>query len=490
LDGRKVPLALLGWGQRPFTGTSSLLREGVLEKIAPIILIVDDEVNVLESFKIFLKDNYNLFTATSGEDALKIIEKGNINLVLLDIMLPDSDGVDILRQIKERDENIEVIMVTAIKTVNTAIQAMKLGAYDYITKPFNVDEVLSSIEKCLEKQRLVKEITYLRAEVSKPFVFDSLVGGSERMRQLYEMVKEVARSDATVLITGESGTGKELIARAVHFNSSRKDNLFIAVDCATLPENLVESELFGHEKGAFTDATEQKIGRFEFANGGTIFLDEIGNLKPEVQSKLLRIIEEKEIQRIGGTKTIKVDVRVISATNIDLKKAVEEGKFREDLYYRLNVIPVLIPPLRERKEDIPVLIEHFLKIYNQQFRKKIKGFSALAMEYLFNYYWPGNIRELRNVIERLVVLEKEEIISHQRLPLDILLAYGKEKKLLPEEMSFKIARREFERQYIIGILEKTDWNQSEAARLMGVHRNTLLYKMSLLGIKGPRKGSP
>lgn len=457
-----------------------------MEKIAPTILIVDDEVNILESFKMFLKDDYNIFTATSGEEALKIVEKGNINLILLDIMLPDFDGIDLLRKIKDINKNIEVIMVTAIKTVKTAIQAMKLGAYDYITKPFNVDEVVSSIEKCLEKQKLVREVTYLRAELSKPFVFDNLVGGSEEMRQLYEMVKEVAKSNTTVLVTGESGTGKELIARAIHFNSPRKNNPFIAVDCATLPDNLVESELFGHEKGAFTDANTQKSGRFELANGGTVFLDEIGNLKPDVQSKILRAIEEKEIQRVGGTGIIKVDVRIISATNIDLKKAVEEGKFREDLYYRLNVIPVFLPPLRERKEDIPVLIEHFLKTYNQQFRKKIKGFSPLAMEYLLSYHWPGNVRELRNIVERLVALEKDETIGQERLPLDILLEYKKEKKLLPEEMSFKIARREFERQFILGILEKTNWNQSEAARLLGVHRNTLLYKMSLLGIKGSR----
>lgn len=457
-----------------------------MEKIAPTILIVDDEVNILESFKMFLKDDYNIFTATSGEEALKIVEKGNINLILLDIMLPDFDGIDLLRQIKDINKNIEVIMVTAIKTVKTAIQAMKLGAYDYITKPFNVDEVVSSIEKCLEKQKLVREVTYLRAELSKPFVFDNLVGGSEEMRQLYEMVKEVAKSNTTVLVTGESGTGKELIARAIHFNSPRKDNPFIAVDCATLPDNLVESELFGHEKGAFTDANTQKNGRFELANEGTVFLDEIGNLKPDVQSKILRAIEEKEIQRVGGTEIIKIDVRIISATNIDLKKAVEEGKFREDLYYRLNVIPVFLPPLRERKEDIPVLIEHFLKTYNQQFRKKIKGFSPLAMEYLLNYHWPGNVRELRNIVERLVALEKDEIIGQERLPLDILLAYKKGGKLLPKEISLKIAREEFERQFILGILEKTNWNQSEAARLLGVHRNTLLYKMSLLGIKGSR----
>ncbi len=457
-----------------------------MEKIAPTILIVDDEVNILESFKMFLKYDYNIFTATSGEEALKIVEKGNINLILLDIMLPDFDGIDLLRQIKDINKNIEVIMVTAIKTVKTAIQAMKLGAYDYITKPFNVDEVVSSIEKCLEKQKLVREVTYLRAELSKPFVFDNLVGGSEEMRQLYEMVKEVAKSNTTVLVTGESGTGKELIARAIHFNSPRKDNPFIAVDCATLPDNLVESELFGHERGAFTDANTQKNGRFELANGGTVFLDEIGNLKPDVQSKILRAIEEKEIQRVGGTEIIKVDVRIISATNIDLKKAVEEGKFREDLYYRLNVIPVFLPPLRERKEDIPVLIEHFLKTYNQQFRKKIKGFSPLAMEYLLNYHWPGNVRELRNIVERLVALEKDEIIGQERLPLDILLAYKKGGKLLPKEISLKIAREEFERQFILGILEKTNWNQSEAARLLGVHRNTLLYKMSLLGIKGSR----
>ncbi len=451
----------------------------------PTILAVDDEIGVIESFKLFLEDKYNLLTATSGEEALEKIEKENINLVLLDIIMPGMSGLEVLSRIKEKHDDIDVIMITAIKTIRTAIQAMKLGAYDYITKPFDVDEVLSSIQRVLEKQNLFKEVTYLREEVNRPFLTEKLIGISEKMRRVYEMVLEVSKTDSTVLISGETGTGKELIARAIHLHSARKDKPFIPVDCASIPENLLESELFGHEKGAFTDATTQKLGRFELANEGTLFLDEIGNLKLDMQSKILRAIEEREIQRVGGTKSIKVDVHIISATNIDLKEAMKQGKFREELYYRLNVIPVLLPSLSERKEDIPFLIDHFLQIYNREFGKNIKGFTKEALDYLVNYKWPGNVRELRNVIERLVALskEKEEVITHKRLPLDILLAPIERVEGVAEKISFKTAREQFEREFIIKVLEKTNWNQVKTAKLLGIHRNTLIFKMRNLSIK-------
>ena len=454
-------------------------------KILPNILVVDDEVNIVESFKQLLKDNYKVLTATSGEEALEKVEKENLDIVLLDIRMPGMDGIEVLRRIEEMKENVDVIMVTAVNTMKTAIEAMKLGAYDYITKPFEVDEVVVSINKALEKRCLIREVSYLRSEVAKPVKFDNIMGTSEKMRQVYEIVFEMTKNDATVLISGESGTGKELIARAIHFNGLRKDKPFVPVDCASISESLLESELFGHEKGAFTDATSQKLGRFELANHGTLFLDEIGNLKLDMQGKILRALQEREIQRVGGVKTIKIDVRIISATNIDLKKAIKEGRFREDLYYRLNVVPIELPPLRDRREDIPLLVRHFLGIFNREFSKKIEDITPEAMDSLVNYRWPGNVRELRNVIERLVALTKEEVISHKRLPLDILLTVNTEEADMEEEggMLLKEAREQFEKQFILGVLEKVNWNQTEAAKMLGIHRNTLLMKIQNLGIK-------
>jgi DNA-binding NtrC family response regulator len=453
-------------------------------KILPNILVVDDEVNVIESFKQLLEGDYKVLTATNGEEALEKVEKENLDVVLLDIKMPGMDGIEVLRRIGELKENVDVIMVTAVNTMKTAIEAMKLGAYDYITKPFDVDEVIVSIDKALEKRRLTRELFYLRLEVAKPVNFDNIIGTSEKMREVYEIVSEMTKNDSTVLISGESGTGKELIARAIHFNGLTKDRPFIAVDCASIPENLLESELFGHEKGAFTDATSQKLGRFELANQGTLFLDEIGNLRPDMQGKILRVLQEREIQRVGGVKTIKIDVRIISATNIDLKKAIKEGRFREDLYYRLNVVPIEIPPLRERKEDIPLLVRYFLGIFNREFGKRIKEISLEAMKFLMNYRWPGNVRELRNVIERLVALTKEEVISPERLPLDILLTVKAGKgNIGGKGILLKEAREQFERQFIFGVLEKANWNQTEAAKILGIHRNTLIMKIQNLGIK-------
>lgn len=453
-------------------------------KILPNILVVDDEANVIESFKQLLEDDYKVLTARTGEEALEKVEKENLDIVLLDIRMPGMDGIEVLRRIEEMKENVDVIMVTAVNTMKTAIEAMKLGAYDYITKPFEVDEVVVPINRALEKRRLTRELSYLRSQVAEPVKFDNIIGTSEKMRRVYEIVSEMSKNDTTVLICGESGTGKELIARAIHFNGLRKDKPFIPVDCASISESLLESELFGHEKGAFTDATSQKLGRFELANHGTLFLDEIGNLRMDLQGKILRALQEREIQRVGGVRTIKIDVRIISATNIDLKKAIKEGRFREDLYYRLNVVPIEVPPLRERKEDIPLLVRYFLGIFNREFGKEIEDITPETMDSLVNYRWPGNVREVRNVIERLVALTKEEVISHKGLPLDILLAVttgesntGEEGKLLRE------AREQFEKQFILGVLEKVNWNQTEAAKILGVHRNTLIMKIQNLGIK-------
>ena len=449
------------------------------EKFLPTVLVVDDDQSVIESFKVAL-DNYNVLATNSGEIALDKIKKEDINVVLLDILMPEMDGMDVLRKIKELGKNIDIIMVTAIKTVKTAIEAMKLGAYDYITKPFDVDELLESIRKAIERQGLLREVEYLKSELSPPFMFDDIVGSDENMKKVYDMITDVAKGDTTVLINGESGTGKELVARSIHFHSPRKDRPFVTVDCASIPENLLESELFGHERGAFTDATTQKLGRFELANTGTLFLDEISNMDMAMQGKILRAIQEREIQRLGSQKTIKIDIRIISATNIDLKKAVKENAFREDLYYRLNVIPLSLPPLRERKSDIPMLANYFLQMYSKMFNKDIQDISKQAMNYLIDYNWPGNVRELQNITERLVTLGKEKIISHKRLPLDILIS--EEKGIKPKKL-FKGAVHQFETQYILGVLEKTNWNQTNAAKLLNIHRNTLIWKINLLGLR-------
>lgn len=427
-----------------------------------------------------------MLTATNGKDALETIKKKWVNLILLDIRLPGMDGMEILRKIKEFDSNIEVIMITAVKTIETAVEAMKLGAHDYISKPFNVEEMMVTIKKAIEKQTLIKEVEYLRSELTERIDFENMVGTSEKMQKVFETIKEVARHDATVLILGESGTGKEMVARAIHYNSKRKDKPFIAVDCAALTPTLIESELFGHEKGSFTDATKEKTGKFELAHGGTLFLDEIGNLGLDTQVKILRTLQEREIEKVGGERTIKVDIRLISATNVDLKKALKEGKFREDLYYRLNVVPVEIPPLRERSEDIPLLANHFLAKYNQKFNKNTKGFSYDTMKYLTQYKWPGNVRELQNIIERLVVLGKEDVISPESLPLDIIIG-GMENKtdFIREDATLQNAVDEFQKQRIINALEKTEWDRKKAAQILGVHYNTVLKNIKRLNIKPP-----
>ena len=452
------------------------------------ILVVDDDKSVIDSFDVMLSDNYNIVSANTGEDALDLIQEQSVDLILLDIRLPGIDGMEVLKQIKELDPQIEIIMITAVKTVKNAVQAIKLGACDYIVKPFDIHEVKHVISKTLRKRQLEREVGYLRTEARKPAGRDLLIGQSFKMRKIYDLIDNMAKTEATVVIYGESGTGKELVARAIHYNGPRADKPFVTVDCATIPGTLIESELFGHEKGAFTGATGQKLGRFEIGNSGTIFLDEIGNLGPDVQAKLLRVIQEREIQRVGGRRPIKIDVKIIAATNIDLKEAIKLGNFREDLFYRINVVPINLPTLRERKEDIPLLIHYFLNQYNKKFNRTISGFTDQALKYLVSYRWPGNIRELQNIIERLVALEKEDLITHRSLPFDILVAV--EERIdgsLPEIISYKAAKREFEREFLLGVLEKLKWNQSKAADLLGIHRNTLIIKFKNLGIMTPKQ---
>src|SRR5947207_3835011 len=366
--------------------------------LRPVILVVDDEPGLRESFRLILDEAYEVIDVPDGPSALDVLRSSQVDLVLLDIRLPGMDGIEVLERIKALDEAVEVILVTAVKTVRTAVAAMKLGAFDYVTKPFEEDELLSLLRRPLERRSLEREVVYLRSELERHHDFDEIVGQHPEMQKLYRLVTNVARTPTTVLITGESGTGKELIARAIHRQSQRRDKPVVAVNPAAIAETLIESELFGHEKGAFTGAFQRKLGKFELAHGGTLFLDEIASLKPDVQAKLLRVLQEREIERVGGTRSIAIDVRIISATNVDLKRLVAERNFREDLFYRLNVVPITVPPLRDRAGDIPLLVDHFIRRYNHEFNKRIEGLSPDALEALSGYPWPGNVRELQNII--------------------------------------------------------------------------------------------
>jgi two-component system response regulator AtoC len=415
---------------------------------------------------------------------LEVLRQADINVMLLDIRLPGIDGMEVLRQAKMIDENVDVIMVTAVKNVRVAVEAIKLGAYDYLVKPFEIDEVLSLLRRTLERQTLMREVLYLRAEVDRHQGMGDIIGRSAKMRQLYELIRRVADTNATVLITGESGTGKELMARAIHKQSQRHTRPFVSVNCAAISEHLIESELFGHERGAFTGAIEKHLGKFELAHTGVLFLDEVSTLRSDLQAKLLRVLQEREFERVGGSKTIRVDVRIVAATNQDLKQMIACHTFREDLFYRFNVVPIHVPPLRERQEDIPLLVEHFLAKYNRAFQRQVEGFTPAAVAVLRQYHWPGNVRELENVIERLVAISPHSMLEVEDLPLDLVMvrqqAVG---DIFTRGASLRHAKAEFERHYILRVLEKTRWNQTEAARMLGIHRNTLLGKMEALRIR-------
>ena len=450
----------------------------------PIILAVDDEEGVQESYRLILEEEYQVLTAGDAEEALQIVQKHHVNVVLLDIMLPGKDGISALQEIKKADERIDVIMATAVKTVQTAVAAIKHGAYDYLVKPFDVEDILTVVRRALERQALVKEVMYLRSEVERQSQFENMVAKDEKMIRIFKLISRVADNDATVLIAGESGTGKELIARAIHQKGPRCHSPFVAFNCAAVPDNLLESELFGHERGAFTGALEKRVGKFELADGGTLFLDEIGSMRIDLQAKILRALQEREIERVGGSKTIKVDVRIVAASNADLRDKVMKGQFREDLFYRLNVIPIWIPPLRDRREDIPLLIEHFLNKYNRKFNRQLKGLTPSAHTVLVNYNWPGNVRELENIIERLVAIGENPYIHLDDLPLDSMeITRGVLDDLEKRQLSLARARTEFETHYILWTLERTHWNQSEAARILGIHRNTLVTKIRELGLR-------
>ncbi len=460
------------------------IKVEVQTKLQPSVLIIEDDASLLVTYTMLLEEQFRVYTAESGEKGLRRFQQEDINIILLDLNLPDMKGMEVLRQAKEIDENVDVIIITGNSSIRTAVEAIKLGAYDYIVKPFENDEVLSLLWRTLERQNLMREVLYLRSEVDRHQNMGNIVGKSEKMRQIYDLICKVADTNATVLIGGESGTGKELIARAIHQQSQRRPRPFVAVNCAAISETLIESELFGHERGAFTGAVEKHLGKFELANTGVLFLDEIGSLRLEMQAKLLRVLQEREFERVGGTKTIRIDVRIVAASNENLLEMAKARTFREDLYYRLNVIPIQLPPLRERKGDIPLLIEHFLVKYNNEFNRKIQGFNQAALQALVHYHWPGNVRELENVIERLVAINASGVLDMEDLPMDLVSVRDKAvDDIFSSGVSLKDASSEFERHYILKALEKSRWSKTGAAKRLGIHRNTLMNKMDALDVR-------
>lgn len=448
------------------------------------LLVVDDEHLIRWSIEQNLKkQGYEVITAGTGEDALQLVREQQPDLVLLDIQLPGISGIEVLEKIKELDEDIIVIMLTAHGGLETAVNAMRLGAYDYVSKPFNLDELTITIKKALENSDLKQEVVRLRSEtkISAP----NIIGSSQQTRYLLEVLEKVARSEAsTVLVQGESGTGKELVAKWIHYSSSRAEKPFIAINCAAVPATLLESELFGHEKGAFTDAKATKKGLFELADGGTVFLDEIGDMEMGMQAKLLRFLEDRSFRRIGGARVYTVDVRIISATNKDLQKSIEEKSFRNDLYYRLQVIPIFLTPLRERKEDVIALAQHFVELYNKDFNKKVQRIAGMAERMLLDYSWPGNVRELKNVIERAIILGNDETLLLEHLPLEIVARASNPGgapmsafRLPPEGIDIEEVEKELIRQ----ALEITEWNQSKAAKKLTLGIDAFRYRMKKFG---------
>jgi len=465
--------------------TPKLARRGT-------VLVVDDEEGVRASVRVILEETCDVLEAENGAAALDLLRVHEVDLVMLDQRMPGEPGIEVLPRVLAVDPTTLVVLVTAVREVRTAVEALKRGAYDYLTKPFDVDDILLLAQRALEKRALEREVLCLRSALagSAPEPgsgpgFESLVGRHPEMVKIYQLITQIADTPTTVLITGESGTGKELVARAIHTRSDRRGQPFVAVNVAAIPDTLIESELFGHEKGAFTGAHARKLGKFELAHGGTVFLDEIGSLRLDLQTKLLRALQEREIERLGGLRPVAIDVRVVAATNVNLKTAVRTREFREDLYYRLNVVPVHVPPLRERREDIPLLVEHFVRKTARECHRDVRGVSAGALEVLTRYDWPGNVRELENVMHRAVVLAQSHVIQLQDVPLDVALPDTGPRLAEDTGPPLREAMEQFERQYILRVLERVGWNMSRAARVLGVHRNTVLAKLTAWGIQRP-----
>ena len=459
------------------------------------ILIVDDEEIVLKSCLRILSDgNYELEAVQDGLEALRKIETSDYDVLILDIMMPKIDGLEVLQRVKEMHPDIDIIMITGLSQIETAVRAMKLGAFDYLPKPFDPDELKLVVQRAFERRQLQKENLDLQSEENSTYHFENIIGSSPQMQKIYRLIANCAPTNSTILLTGESGTGKELIARAIHFNSLRKDKPFVAVDCNSLSENLLESEMFGHIKGAFTGAVSNKKGMFEIADNGTLFLDEISNISLSTQAKLLRVIQEREFKAVGDTRTKSANFRLILATNKDLKAMVAEGSFREDLFYRINIFPIQIPPLRERRDDIPALAFHFLNVFSEEVGKKVTEFSEGAMSLLVNHDWPGNVRELENTVQRSVILTTDNVIREghlmniiETLPQnDINVPMtGDELKRVKKEAREKSVEN-IEKQFIIEALKRNDWNVTKSAADTGMQRANFqaLMKKHNIRIRG------
>ena len=452
---------------------ASVLEQETMDK--KVILVVEDDSKVGESIRLLLKKRgYDLFLAPNGKEALSIFRQEAIDLVITDLVMPKMDGIELLGEVKRLRPETEVIVISAQGTIEKAVQAMKLGAFDFIEKPINPRVISLVVERALEKQTLVLQNRDLRSRLEDRFHLKNIIGRSEKMVKIFELIQHIAPYDSSVLIIGESGTGKELIANAIHYNSPRATLPFVKVSCASLSEGIIESELFGHEKGSFTGAIASRKGRFEMAHPGTLFLDEVEDIPHSTQIKLLRVLQEGEFERVGGNKTIRVNIRVIAASNRDLQEVVKNGLFREDLYYRLNVVNIKLPPLRERKEDIPFLVNFFIDRFNQKYKMKVKGISQRAMNLLMDYEWSGNVRELENTIESILVIHSPEVIDLQHLPPEI-----RESKEKPEVISIRVGTRleEVEKELLIQTLKATRGNKRKAAELLGINVRTIHRKM-------------
>ena len=456
-----------------------------------LILVVDDDASQRRLLEFWLKEEgYEVATAADGKAGLEIFESCSPALVISDIRMPGLSGLDLLGRIKASSPDTPVILITAFGTVADAVDAMKFGAADYVLKPVSPDELKMNVQRALEHQKLVDENRYLRDFADTAFRFENIVGASKKMRDVFDIALQVARRDSTVLLTGESGTGKELLAKAIHQNSLRASKPFITINCGAIPENLIESELFGHRKGSFTGALADHSGKFETANQGTVFLDEIGELPLNLQVRLLRVIQEREIDKIGFPKPIPINVRIIAATNRDLRARIDDGQFREDLFYRLSVVTVELPPLRERRDDIPLLLQHFLRKQCERYKLAIPSLTDDAVDLLTRYAWPGNVRELENVIERLVVLGQSNVIQSEQLPPQVRQAKSRVSAInlkLPDE---GIDLEEIEKEILVQALERHDWNQTRAARYLNISRKTLIYRMEKFGLMPASDGAP
>lgn len=444
------------------------------------ILIVDDRPNIREVLSaILMEEGYEVKTLKNATEALDGISMVLPDIVITDIRMPGMDGMDFLKAVKEMDMDVPVILITAYGSIESAVEAIKMGAYDYLTKPINHEKLKIIIQRALEQRRYIIENKYLRRELQEKYSFCNIIGSSKKMEKVFEMIQTVSNTMSTVLIQGESGTGKELVAKAIHHSSQRKDKPLIEINCSALSEGLLESELFGHEKGAFTGAMSRKKGRFELADGGTLFLDEVGEISPRLQVKLLRVLQEKQFERVGGIEPVKVDFRLIAATNKDLKYEVSKGNFREDLFFRLSVITIKLPPLRERREEIPLLVSHFLQKYSSREGKNISTIAPDAMNCLMKYDWSGNVRELENCIERAVVVCNSERIMLSHLPEEILecLSDKEEKFYAPPPEIKDMDLHKKEKELILDALRKTGWNKAKAAKLLNIHRRTIYNRI-------------